>query len=393
MRPLFALLVSCWLPVSAAEVLQLNLGDPDRRGNTLSVTSDLILDSATGAPLSPTELAQALEDIDVLLFGEEHTNVDFHDAQLTVIRSLHEAGRPVIVGLEMYPFVDQPILDDWVAGAFTEAEFVRRSNWYTRWGYHWNYYRQIFNYARSYGLPMAGLNAPREIISKFRTEGRANLSESEAAHLPDDIDTDSAEHLELFKAYFGSDDSVHGQLSDAQWHGMFSAQAAWDAVMGHNAVRAAQTNPDAIVVVLVGSGHVAYGLGIERQIAAGSSGIRVASVIPVPLGNDAETATVSAGYADFVWGLPASQAPRYPALGLSTMVRSQRLGVIALEDGAPAMAAGLEVGDVVVAINGVPITTRGELSEAMSRFGWGDVPAITVERAGKSLELPVPLRR
>lgn len=393
MRPLLLLLCVLGLPASAAEVLNLDLGDSDLRGKAVTVKSDLILDARTGASLSPANVAAALAEVNVLLFGEEHTNVDFHDAQLTIIRSLHEAGRPVIVGLEMYPFVDQPVLDDWIAGVFTESGFVRHSDWYARWGYHWNYYRDIFNYARSRGLAMAGLNAPREVISKFRTEGRASLSEAEAANLPELIDLDSDDHLELFKAYFETGDSIHGQLTDAQWRGMFGAQAAWDAVMGHNAARVAQANPDAIVVVLVGSGHVAYGLGIERQIAAGDSGIGVASIIPVPVAADDGTATVSASYADFIWGLPASQAPRYPALGLSTMVRSERLGIIALEPGSPAKTAGLAVGDIVAAIDDTPITTRGELSEALSRFGWGDIPVITVERQGKTLRIPVPLRR
>lgn len=390
---LIVLVAGFSLPLSAADVLKLNLGDPDRRERTLSVIPDIILDTQTGTPMSPDDVAAALARHNVLLFGEEHTNADFHDAQLAIIRSLHEAGRRVIVGLEMYPFVDQPVLDDWVSGVFTESGFVRHSDWYTRWGYHWNYYRDIFNYARNQGLPMAGLNAPREIISKFRTEGRASLSEAEATHLPEAIDLDSEEHLELFKAYFGADDAVHGQLTDSQWRGMFSAQAAWDAVMGHNAAKAAQASPKAIVVVLVGSGHVAYGLGIERQIAAGDSGLRVASIIPVPVDKATGTATVSASYADYVWGLPASRAPRYPALGLSTMVRSERLGIIALEDGSPAQAAGLEVGDVLTAIDGTPIATRGELSEALSYLGWGDAPTITVEREGSRLEVPVPLRR
>ncbi len=45
------------------------------------------------------------------------------------------------------------------------------------------------------------------------------------------------------------------------------AQATWDAAFGWSAVRAAKASddPKAIVVVLLGEGHVYYGLGTERQ--------------------------------------------------------------------------------------------------------------------------------
>ena len=94
--------------------------------------------------------------------------------------------------------------------------------------------------------------------------------EDEAARVPQQIDTDNEEHFRLFKAFFaGGEDQFHASMSEEQWRAMFGAQCAWDATMAHNSVKALERHrgESSILVVLVGSGHVAYGLGIQRQAA------------------------------------------------------------------------------------------------------------------------------
>lgn len=58
------------------------------------------------------------------------------------------------------------------------------------------------------------------------------------------------------------------------------------------------------------------------------------------------------------------------------------------EDG-PAQKAGLQVNDIITAINGAEITGRNELSRAVSQAQPGDVLKLTVYRKGQTLELSV----
>ncbi len=78
---------------------------------------------------------------------------------------------------------------------------------------------------------------------------------------------------------------------------MLGAQAAWDATMAFHAVKAWREAKDerAIVVVLVGSGHVVYGLGIARQARRSFDG-EVSSVIPMAIakGEKGDTTQVRA---------------------------------------------------------------------------------------------------
>ncbi len=47
---------------------------------------------------------------------------------------------------------------------------------------------------------MFAINTPREVVAAVRKKGFAGLTDEEAAHIPARIDTDSADHLRLFKA-------------------------------------------------------------------------------------------------------------------------------------------------------------------------------------------------
>ncbi|HEX6200502.1 MAG TPA: ChaN family lipoprotein [Thermoanaerobaculia bacterium] len=392
-------------PAPAQEgVLHLAVGDPARRDREVPLVLDAVADTRTGELLSPADLAGRLASARLVLVGESHTSMDFHRAQLRLIQELAATGREVLVGLEMYPYTHQEHLDRWVAGLLTEEGFLELSDWYDAWGYHWDYYRDVFLLARDRGLPLVALNTPREVVTAVRKEGFENLSPEERAHVPESIDLDSEEHRTLFRAFFEEDgEGLHAGMSDEQLEAMFAAQVTWDATMAWNAVKAleARGGEGAVMVVLVGSGHLAYGLGIQRQAARwleGGAGAAMATVIPIPVEDEdgERVETVRASYADFVWGLPPAGEPLYPALGLSTTAVSDddpRRRVLFVPEDSVAAAAGFQPGDVVVAMDGRPLPDRRTFNRRMAGTRWGDRVAFTVERAGQPVELTAWLRR
>lgn len=416
------------LPPPAAgqtEVLHLAVGDPERREREVPLVLDAVTDARTGELLTPGELTSRLAGARLVLLGESHTSAEFHRAQLRLIEELVRSGRPVLVGLEMYPYTAQEYLDRWVAGLLTEEGFVARSHWYEAWGYHWDYYRDVFLLARDRGLPMVAVNAPREVVSEVRKQGLEGLSEEDRAHVPEVVDLESADHRTLFRAFFAGDEGLHSEMPEEQLEAMFAAQATWDATMAHNAIRAlaerggaapgrpgselasevdpassaaAAPGADPVLVVLVGSGHVAYGLGIARQAAAMGFDGRIASVIPVPVEDeDGEpVASVQASYADYVWGLPPEGDPLYPALGLSAIAVSDddpRRRVIHVPEGSVAVETGFQVGDVLLSMDGEPLPDRETFNRKMAGKRWGDRATFTVERAGATIELTAWFRR
>lgn len=384
------------------DVLHLAIGDPDRRDREVPLELDAVTDAATGELLTPAELADRLSGPRLVLMGELHTSMDFHRAQLRLIQELVRSGRTVLLGLEMYPYTRQEHLDRWTGGLLTEEGFVTLSHWYDAWGYPWDYYREIFLYARDHGIPLYAVNTPREVVTKVRKEGFEGLSEEERRHVPETVDLDSDEHRRLFRAFFEGDeddDGMHSSMTDEQLASMFAAQATWDATMAFNAARVLQAHddPEAVLVVLVGSGHVAYGLGIERQAAHWFDGA-VASVIPIPVEDDdgERVEAVQASYADFVWGLPPAGDPLFPNLGLASTAVSDddpRRRVIHVESDSVAAAAGFQVGDVLLTMDGAPIPDRESFQRRLAGKRWGDRAAFTVERGGEAVALTAWFRR
>ncbi len=399
-----ALLLACAASAARADERALNLpiGDPARRDREVGLVLDGITDSARGDTITPPELAARLDGVKLLFVGESHTDMEFHRVQLRVVQELHARGRQVLIGLEMYPATaeQQQWLDRWSADkALGEEAFLHESHWYKSWGYHWNYYRDIFVFARENGIRMFGVNVPRDVVQTARTKGFEALTPEQRALLPARVDTESAEHQKLFRAFFGESDALHGSMPDAMFQGMFRAQCTWDAAMGWQALQALKKHggEKAIMVVLVGSGHVAYGLGAERQARLWFDG-NTASVIPVPIREDEGeplVGKVQASYADFVWGLPPSTDPLYPVVGLSTPEQKsgERYKVIMVSKESPAAAAGFQVGDELVSIDGTPYTDKETANRLMSGKRWGDAVVYKVLRGGQELTLTVHLRR
>jgi uncharacterized iron-regulated protein len=317
-----------------------------------------------------------------------------------VLQALIKSGRRVFIGLEMYPYTEQRFLDQWRDGLLTEEGFVRLSHWYDSWGYNWNYYRDIFLLARDQRIPMFAVNTPREVVAAVRKKGLANLTPEEAAHIPKDINVNNADHMTFFKTTFeGNEGPVHGGgMGDDMWMNMLSAQATWDATMGFNGVESlkAQNDPKAIMVILVGSGHVAYGVGIERQAKKWFDG-PIASLIPVSVGTTSGGLVKStrASYANFTWGVLPELDSAYPSMGTSTAVGTgdTQRRVIIVQDGSPAAAAGVKVGDVMQSLDGVALDDKETFSRLMAAKRWGDTAAIGVKRGDQALTITAVFRR
>lgn len=381
---------------SAADVLHLPIGDPARKEREARVVLDGVTDTRSGEVLAPSELARRLSTTRILLIGEEHTSADFHRVQLQTIEALVDAGRQVLIGVEMFPYTQQGVLDRYARGELAEKDFM--GPWYEYWSHHWNYYRPIFEYARTARLPLVAVNVPREAVRIARTQGFEGFDAETRRHLPPAIDIASEEHRRMFAASFAGDDSLHSALPEAEREGLYRAQTTWDAAMGWNAMQALaeRGGESAIVVVLLGSGHVAYGLGVERQIAPHFKGT-IRSLIPVRVRDEGgrDVSAVQASYADFLWGVPPAIGPEFPVLGVSLAGSLGRnpSKVIQVEPGSSADQAGVEVGDILLSLDAREVKSSAALQRAISGFSWGDAGVLELKRGEETRRIPVAFRR
>ena len=100
---------------SRPDILTLPVGNPERKGQQVSVQVDAVVNTLSGSTLSPQALSERLADARLILIAEQHTNLEDHRIQLRVLELLQETERPLVIGLEMFEVEDQPILTAWIA--------------------------------------------------------------------------------------------------------------------------------------------------------------------------------------------------------------------------------------------------------------------------------------
>lgn len=218
-----------------------------------------ILNVANGEFVSFEEVIEDLQGVRLVFMGELHDNMGHHQAQLQVIRALHDAGVPVAIGLEMFRTDSQKTLDRWVAGKMSEQRFLR--TYFDNWSM-WPEYREIFLEAREGKLPLVGLNISREITQRVARSGFASLSPQEVGQLPARVRCDvDQKYKDYIRRVLGG--HVHNNSSFLHF---CEAQLLWDTVMADALLDFLASHPNHVVVVLTGSGH-AWKYGIPEQIS------------------------------------------------------------------------------------------------------------------------------
>ena len=76
-----------------------------------------------GGKVSGPDIIARAAKRSVVLLGEMHDNPEHHQWQLQVLAALHAVRPDMIIGFEMFPRRVQKVLDQWVAGELSEAEF------------------------------------------------------------------------------------------------------------------------------------------------------------------------------------------------------------------------------------------------------------------------------
>jgi len=220
----------------------------------------------------------------VIVVGETHDSRAHHDLQLKIIRTLHEGGAILAVGLEMFRAENQELLDKWWRWGMPTEQFeaLYRENW----DMPWVLYRDIFLYSRQKRIPMVGLNVPREIIAKVAREGYGSLTESERKKLPPGL---TCTVDEAYRGFIRKTFAAHVHGSGRSFEHFCEAQMVWDTAMAIYALEYLDKHPESRMVILAGSAH-AWKRAIPRQIATMRPDVTVSVILPVGRG-DADPVT------------------------------------------------------------------------------------------------------
>ena len=339
-----------------------------------------------GEPLESTMLMQELAQRDVVLLGEQHDRMDHHRWQLHVIAGLHALRPELIIGLEMLPREAQPALDAWVAGEFDEQAFLDASGWYRVWGFDPELYLPILHFARLHQVPLKALNVTPELRGRLVEEGWEAVAVEErfgitapAAALPD--------YREQLAAIYAEHPMGNMDESEASLERFIAAQLVWDRAMAAGLVQA--THENALVVGLIGQGHLQYGHGVPYQLDALGVAAQ-ATLLPWDV-TGPECEPPPDGLARALFALGEMPAPVRPPVQLGVYLQPDEQGVVVHEvmQDSVAQAAGLEAGDIIQRAAGKALTRTDELVRLVQRQPPGTLLPLDILRDGHQREVLV----
>lgn len=319
----------------------------------------------------------ALDDKRVVYVGETHDEYAHHLVQLEIIKHLHQADPRLAIGVEFFQQPFQDDLDAYAAGKLDEREMLMATGYFDRWGYDYRLYAPIVRYAKDNGLTLIALNVPAELVKKVRERGIEGLDAEEKTALPSEIDrTDEAYAARVHEVY-----EQHPHREGATFERFLEVQLLWDEGMAERAADYLRAYPDHRMVVLAGSGHVAFGTGIPKRL---NRRLAVDSAIVLngwqgPLAPDVGNYLL----------MPDERALAPSGkIGVTLEPEGQTMKVISCAADSPCAAVGVKKGDQLLAIEGVPVADMSSVRALMWERKPGDVVSVTM-RSRQGISRPM----
>lgn len=251
-----------------------------------------VFDGVSGDEASIYKILNQSEESQVLIMTELHGYSPHHENQRNLLVHLANRPRVVSVGMEHFAYPLQDAVDDYVRGSLDEADFLTQMGWGK--GLSFDHYRLQVRIPRYTGGRTLALNIPRYISGKVARSGLESLSADERTLLPPLYSRGSEDYFERFK------EVMENHIPESMLENYFMAQSLWDDTMAWTTARQLATNPEELIVILVGDFHAIYGHGLVERLRA--NGVdRITVVSQVLKKDEALPHPVYGPRSDYIW--------------------------------------------------------------------------------------------
>jgi len=259
-----------------------------------------------GRELSYSNLLEAANKHQIILFGELHNNPISHWLQLELSKDLHEkAGNSLILGAEMMEADNQLIIDEYLADRFPYRNFKADAR---LWNNFDTDYKPLLDLAKEQNLPFIATNVPRRyasIVNRLGFEGLKDLSEEAKkyiAPLPVKYDPE----LPGYKKMLEMAGNMPGKQSNENFP---KAQAIKDATMAYFIHQ--NLNNNQIFIHFHGAFHSDYYDGIYWYLKQYNPQYKILTISTVEQKDIGTLDADNFGKADFIICVPEHMTKTY----------------------------------------------------------------------------------
>ncbi|HCM14866.1 MAG: ChaN family lipoprotein [Candidatus Cloacimonadales bacterium] len=240
------------------------------------------VDTEDSAKLTVHELAQQLQEFDVIFFGEWHGIESIHEAQAVVTEALAEDSANLILSFEMWERDSQPVLDSFLQGDIPEEQFVAQSRIWTNY----ENYRPLLMIAKDYKMTVIAANVPRVYAGRVVQEGWDfidSLPSGERGYIAQRLSAPEDDYKREFMLLMNG---MGGhQYSAETMHKYYLAQCIKDDTMAESIALAKQANPEARIIHFNGDFHSRSFLGTVSRLRTLMPEIKIAVISPEAVTN------------------------------------------------------------------------------------------------------------
>jgi len=263
---------------------------PMPSGNVSASHAAFVVHDVRGGRVATLDaIVEAAREADVVFLGELHDDDVAHAVQRQVLEGLRQRGARAVLAMEMFERDVQPLLDAYLAGRASEAEFLAGAR---PWPNYATDYRPLVELARARGWPVVASNAPRPLASLVSRGGlRAldTLAAASRAHVAAELRCPDDAYRTKFVALMGDMAGHGGAPADgaAMAQRFYEAQCVKDETMAESV--AAALAPGTTVVHVNGSFHSDEGLGAVERLRRRRPDARLLVISVAPPGAEARS--------------------------------------------------------------------------------------------------------
>ncbi len=229
----------------------------------LRILDDKIIDMKKGKEVTFKEMIDSVKKSRVIYFGEKHEVKEILAMQLKLLGELCRNNPDVGVGLEMFNYEQQHLIDGYLRRKMSLEELIKEYR-KGKESFNLQHYGKILDYARDNNLEVLGLIIPRQSAAMVTRMGLAAIDGQNLIIKSTDVDLNNEEYSEWFKKTIQN--SLPMMQTGLNPDNFVKAQAAKDETMGKNIAKYfAKRKKNLQMLAIMGSGHCNYRFGVPER--------------------------------------------------------------------------------------------------------------------------------